>query len=272
MSENLVASTAQRINDIQQLLANHNRRLQALKERQALYGLDTPIAILTEIEDTEGEIDKLQTELEELERDVDLPTQPSTTTTSRSVESIETKNRLMWPLWAGIGALIVIVGAGLLVFLMNGLNNGDNFAPASNMTPTATDTGPSQGQTGQLPTALSESPLNIQELEARLNAANIVLSTGTDEDRARVRSYLTGPTSAYYLLAINCLEVIGPQRFKKTAYLDLIDKWYTGRVGEANYVAPDGKLHVEQLKAAIVQAHNEYYGDTVTAFEQLIEP
>jgi hypothetical protein len=29
---------------------------------------------------------------------------------------------------------------------------------------------------------------------------------------------------------------------------------------------------VEQLKAAVVAANDEYYGDTVTVFEQLIEP
>jgi hypothetical protein len=44
------------------------------------------------------------------------------------------------------------------------------------------------------------------------------------------------------------------------------------RVGEDNYLAAEGQLHKEELKAAIVQAHNEYYSDTATAFEQLIEP
>ena len=87
-----------------------------------------------------------------------------------------------------------------------------------------------------------------------------------------MRSYVTGPSSAYYLLAINCLEVIGAQRFKKTAHLDMIDKWYTLRVGEDNYMTADGKLHREELKAAIIQAHNEYYTDMATVLEQLIEP
>lgn len=53
-----------RENDIKKLLVNYNRRLQALKERQALYGLDTPIAVLTEIENIEAEIMNLKVELE----------------------------------------------------------------------------------------------------------------------------------------------------------------------------------------------------------------
>ncbi len=52
---------------IRKLLLNHHRRLSALEERKALYGLDAPIAILTEIEDTNAEIERLQTQLNELE-------------------------------------------------------------------------------------------------------------------------------------------------------------------------------------------------------------
>jgi len=49
--------------DIKRLLINHNRRLQGLKEKKALYGLETPVAILTEIQDIEIEIQELQAEL-----------------------------------------------------------------------------------------------------------------------------------------------------------------------------------------------------------------
>ena len=51
-----------RRDNIKKLLVNYNRRLQALQERKALYGLDTPIAILTEIEEIETQIEELQTE------------------------------------------------------------------------------------------------------------------------------------------------------------------------------------------------------------------
>ena len=58
---------------IKKLLINYNRRLQALKERQALDGRDTPVAVLTEIEDIEAEIEKLQIELQALGRETVKP-------------------------------------------------------------------------------------------------------------------------------------------------------------------------------------------------------
>jgi len=57
-----------RQNHIQKLLVNHNRRLQALKERKALGGLDAPVGISLEIEEIEAEIEQLQAELAELQR------------------------------------------------------------------------------------------------------------------------------------------------------------------------------------------------------------
>ncbi len=55
--------------DIRNLIRNHNRRLQKLKEQQALHGLDTPPKILLEIEDIEAELEQLQRELKEIEND-----------------------------------------------------------------------------------------------------------------------------------------------------------------------------------------------------------
>ncbi|MCB0213683.1 MAG: hypothetical protein KDJ52_30355 [Anaerolineae bacterium] len=55
-----------RSNDIDRLLIRYNRRLQGLKEKQAQYGLETPISILTEIDDIEIQIEELQKELEKL--------------------------------------------------------------------------------------------------------------------------------------------------------------------------------------------------------------
>lgn len=55
--------------NIKKLIENHQRRLQILKEQQALYGQNTSPHILIEIRDIELEIEKLKMELEELETD-----------------------------------------------------------------------------------------------------------------------------------------------------------------------------------------------------------
>jgi hypothetical protein len=118
------------------------------------------------------------------------------------------------------------------------------------------------------PTSL---PPSVLELESSLKAANIELSTGTEDDVARVRSYFTGPTSAYYLLAINCLQVLENWRLRETGYLDMIDKWYTSLVGTEHYVTGDRRLDHEKLKEAIVKANNEYHGQNATSFEQVVK-
>lgn len=55
-----------RTDAVKRLIAEHNRHLQKLKEQQAKLGLHTPPHILTEIEDIEGKIERLQIELEDL--------------------------------------------------------------------------------------------------------------------------------------------------------------------------------------------------------------
>jgi hypothetical protein len=49
--------------NIQKLIFNHNRRLQVLKEQQALRGIGTPPEVILEIEDIEAAIQQLQTQL-----------------------------------------------------------------------------------------------------------------------------------------------------------------------------------------------------------------
>lgn len=49
--------------DIQKLLANRRRRLQKLREQQALYGISAEPRVLIEIEDIEAEVEGLQAEL-----------------------------------------------------------------------------------------------------------------------------------------------------------------------------------------------------------------
>jgi len=56
-----------RQDDIKKLIIQYNRRLQTLKEKQAQYGLETPVSILTEIDNTQDEIKKLQVQLDQFE-------------------------------------------------------------------------------------------------------------------------------------------------------------------------------------------------------------
>ncbi len=54
--------------DIKKLISNHNQRLQKLKEKQALEGLDTSPQVLIEIEDIERKIGELEAELKSLDK------------------------------------------------------------------------------------------------------------------------------------------------------------------------------------------------------------
>ena len=52
--------------DLKELIVRNQRRLQKLKEKEAAYGLETPVHILTEIEDIEAELEQLRVELDEI--------------------------------------------------------------------------------------------------------------------------------------------------------------------------------------------------------------
>lgn len=104
--------------------------------------------------------------------------------------------------------------------------------------------------------------------------ANLGLSsTRTRAGLAAMRSYFTGPDSAYQMLAIASLEVVGEKRLKQMVYLDMIDDFYTSLVGgEDHYLNSDGKIDVQQLQEAIVKAYIEYYGEYVPSLDQILEP
>jgi GAF domain-containing protein len=74
---------------IKKLIVNHTRRLQSLKEQQALNGLDTPPKILIEIDDIESEIAKLQSELRMLQ--VHLPPHDNSSGETFKVQLKETE-------------------------------------------------------------------------------------------------------------------------------------------------------------------------------------
>ncbi|MCB0194706.1 MAG: hypothetical protein KDJ65_22330, partial [Anaerolineae bacterium] len=64
---------------LQQLITNHTRRLQKLKEQRALTGIRTDPAIIIETEDIETELKVLQEELAAIKDEPELPDQPEST-------------------------------------------------------------------------------------------------------------------------------------------------------------------------------------------------
>ena len=114
--------------------------------------------------------------------------------------------------------------------------------------------------------------LTVEALEPQLNESNLVISTGSEQDLERVRGYFTGPDSAYHMLAVASLQVVGDRQFRQTAYLDMIEKWYTIVVGEDNYLTSEGQLHLDKVPDAMVKAHNEYYGDDAQSLEEILLP
>jgi hypothetical protein len=171
-------------------------------------------------------------------------------------ESIAPPQRAFrWRRWSLAGAIAVAIACLVTVLIQV-----DVFR--------RTASGPPVADAGQIES--SPTPTVLQ-LESQLNAANVKLSTGDDDSVARVRSYFTGPRSAYHLLAVHCIQILRARRLKETGYLDMIDKWYTSLVGEKNYVTASGGLDLEKLKEAIVRANNEYHGQSATSFEQVIQ-
>jgi hypothetical protein len=172
--------------------------------------------------------------------------------------------------------LIVCTGifAGALGLTSIISNTGKNLAAPQTVIFQVTQT---PGVMRTTPQEIIPSPMAIStamtllELEPLLNQANISISTGSPTDLARVRTYFISPTSAYQLLAVASLQVVDGKHFTKTAYLDMIDKWYAILAGKENYVSSNGELDLEKLKEAMTKAHNEYYGDDVLLLDQILE-
>ena len=108
----------------------------------------------------------------------------------------------------------------------------------------------------------------IDELMPLLTRANIRLSEPVDEERTR--SYFTGPDSAYHMLAVASLTVLGDRRFIEPVNLDIVDKWYTQAVGSG--YAERGPLDLDIVAQSLIDAHNDYYSDNAAALDELLEP
>jgi hypothetical protein len=179
----------------------------------------------------------------------------------------------------GIISLAAVFLIGRFGFPAHAANSWATSTPANSITSTMTvqalipteSVEPTRQHTAAS-TMIVQSTMTVDELEQLLHAANLVLSTGTPEETERVRSYFTGPDSAYHILSVGCLEILEDRRFMVTEHLDMIDKWYTILVGEENYISETGMLNLDMLQEAMVKAHNEIYGDNFHSLEQILEP
>jgi len=124
--------------------------------------------------------------------------------------------------------------------------------------------------TRETPRAPSGTRLSVEELESRLDAANISLSTGSKEDVERVRAYVRDPEAPYRALGEASLEVLKGRRLRDRGFLDMIDKWYTTGTG-GRYLTDDGRIRLDVLPGAIVQAHNDYYTRAAKSLEDIVE-
>jgi TIR domain len=124
----------------------------------------------------------------------------------------------------------------------------------------------------QTPMPVRVADPELIQLESWLKDANILISTGDSADYNRVMGYLQEKNSPYKILAADCLKVIGKDRLVKTGYLDMIDKWYTQLIGDGAEYAPNGRLDQKTLKEAMIRAQNEFYGDDISSFPELLVP
>lgn len=164
-----------RQNDIKRLILKHNRRLQALREKQALYGLETPVSILTEIEDIETEIKKLQVELEQLEQ---------STTSRHEIDERLTSPRMR--LWFVIVFAMILGVVGATIILYAQVSKYSSFAP--DFTPTWISSAASNAKNDNY---IAQNP-NIPEPLTwyEFNSGNLRTSTTVQLDYSEIDHYL----------------------------------------------------------------------------------
>lgn len=109
---------------IQRLLLEHERRLQLLKEKKAQYGLETPVSILTEMEDIQREIEELEAaRLSSFNlTDIVLVNKPNVSTPPLLNKSFIPQSSLFWlTLLGGFGLVIIALVILISLVLLNGI-------------------------------------------------------------------------------------------------------------------------------------------------------
>lgn len=167
---------------------------------------------------------------------------------------------------------IITASTGLIVALNNvGVFSSEPKSASPTPTPTVVLSASAPAKPTTSSVTNLPGPTEVDALEQRLKAANILISTGSAAEREKVRRYFDGPEAPYYLLAATCIQILGNQRLKKTGYLDMIDKHFSEMGDESIYVPVDGKLNFEKVKQAMVKAQRDYHSDQARTFEEIVE-
>lgn len=186
------------------------------------------------------------------------------------------KSQSWWQTLPGIltaVAAFITASTGLIVALNNmGVFSDDSKSASPTPTPAVVLSASTPAKPAITPASEVPGPAEVDELEQRLKAANIMLSTGGADERDKVRGYFDGPDAPYYLLAISCLHIMEHLQMKKPGYLDMIDKKFSERADSSVYVPVNGKLNLERVKKAMLEAQQEYHTDPARTFEEIVEP
>jgi hypothetical protein len=170
----------------ERLILRHRRHLQKLQEQKASLGLHTPAHILTEIEDTEAEIEKLERELGLSDDRPEL----------KSLD--EKRGRVSWSRIA-VGVIVVAVAFGTLFLIINWYA-GDKIVvstPDSTRTSAPASSVCKPSPYSELPShsiaiiepdagAKSQVPFNTLEYEKR---SGLTLASGMVVDFRRMKSF-----------------------------------------------------------------------------------
>lgn len=186
------------------------------------------------------------------------------------------KSHSWWQTLPGIltaVAAILTASTGLIVALNNiGVFSRESKPISPSPAPTVVMSASTPANPTTNPVLDVPGPTEVDALEQKLKAANIMLSTGDAKEREKMRGYFDGPEAPYYLLAVTCLQALGNQRLKLTGYMDMIDKHFPPMGDEGDYILVDGKLNLAKVKQAMVEAQQDYHSDPATTFEEIVRP
>jgi len=196
--------------DLQKLIHKNHRRLQKLKERKAELGTDTPVYILTEIEDVEDDLEILHSKLSKLTTSNESGSIPITTSKKTS-ETSQNPSSSSDPLSIrniSAGIIITVLGGVILAFLIQQGRFTTNTAspqitnvatvvvvtPVLDLTPSVTST-PEPLILTNTPTSIPTVPIDIASITIYDDFNNPDHDGSFDKSQWRYWNNLPNPSS-----------------------------------------------------------------------------